>query len=79
MNEITLESLNKRIEALEALMGARQSQTADNPSIIRPAAGQDWRSAIGMFTDLEFHQQVIDAGRAIREAEREEARREAQQ
>lgn len=79
MNELTLEALNKRIEALEKAIGMRPELPGDNPSIIRPAPGFDWRSAIGMFTDLEFHQQVIDAGRAIREAEREETRRGTQQ
>lgn len=79
MNEHTIESLNKRIELLEAMIGLRQTATPDNPSIIRPAPGTDWRSAIGIFTDLEFHRQVDEAGRRIREEEREEARREAQQ
>ena len=75
MNELTLEALNKRIEALEAMIGLRSAEPNANPSIIRPAPGTDWRSAIGMFSDLEFHRQLDEAGRKIREAEREAARR----
>ena len=67
MNELTLESLAKRIEALE-------KQAAERPAA--PAANLDWLKVVGMFDDdLEFMQQVIAEGNAIREAEREAARR----
>ena len=66
MNELTLEALAKRVEALE-----RALQT-------RPARSKDWRRVVGMFGDSEFSRQVDAEGRAIREAEREEARRAEQ-
>jgi hypothetical protein len=63
MNELTLETLAKRVEALE-----RALQT-------RPVRPKDWRRVAGSFGDSEFSRQVDAEGRAIREAEREEARR----
>lgn len=68
MDDVTLESLARRVEALERALG------------IRPGAPvkQDWRSVIGMFEDNEFSRQVDAEGQAIREAEREEARRAEQ-
>jgi hypothetical protein len=63
MNELTLEALAKRVEALE-----RALQT-------RPSRSKDWRRVVGMFGDSEFSRQVDAEGRAIREAEREEGNR----
>jgi hypothetical protein len=75
MNEHTIESLNKRIEILEAMIGLRQAPTPGNPSIIRPAPGTDWRSVVGMFGDSEFQRQLDEEVRRAREADREAARR----
>jgi hypothetical protein len=66
MNELTLEGLAKRVEALERALQAR------------PSRQKDWRRVVGMFGDSEFSRQVDAEGRAIREAEREEARRAEQ-
>jgi hypothetical protein len=63
MDQPTLESLIRRIEALEKAVG------------LRPARPKDWRRVIGMFGDSAFSRQVDAEGQAIREAEREEARR----
>lgn len=65
MNEPTLESLARRIEALERAIGLGQS----------PIRTKDWRRVVGMFGDSEFMKQVDAEGQAIREAEREEAHR----
>ena len=44
MGEITLESLAKRVEALEAALAAKE------PSRL----AKDWRKVVGMFRDSEF-------------------------
>ena len=66
MNEPTLESLARRVDALE-----RQLR---NQGV--PAAKKDWRRVVGIAGDSELMRQIDDEGRRIREAEREEARRE---
>ena len=65
MNEVTLESLAKRVEALEAAL-AKQSN----------GNGKDWRKVVGMFHDSEFMREVDEECRRMREAEREAARAE---
>jgi hypothetical protein len=60
MNEITLESLAQRIEALEQ---AVLRKVPSNPT-------KTWRDAIGMFAGSEFMKQVDEEGRKIREEER---------
>lgn len=62
MNELTLESLAKRVEELERRLN-------------EPTAGKDWRLVAGMFTGSEFMKQVIEEGSAIRQAERDELER----
>jgi hypothetical protein len=64
MDEVTLESLARRVEALERAVG------------LRPRRAKDWRNTIGMFAGNEVQKQIDEEGRKIREAEREEARRE---
>jgi len=66
MTELTLESLAKRIEALEAALAAG--------TLGRSA--REWRKAVGMFAGSEFMKRVDEEGRRIREEEREAARRE---
>jgi hypothetical protein len=68
MAESTLESLERRVESLEAALAA------GNPTKTSP----DWRKAVGMFAGSEFMKQVDEEGRRINEAEREAARREAE-
>lgn len=66
MSELTLESLAKRVEALETALAAGQSQPRR----------KDWRRVIGMFGDSEFMREVDEECRRMREAEREAARRD---
>jgi hypothetical protein len=65
MNDLTLESLAKRVEALESAMAANGSGRAR----------KDWRKVIGMFQGSEFMREVDDECLRTREAERESARR----
>lgn len=65
MTEVTLESLARRVEALERALDRKP----------RPVRSKDWRRVVGMFGDSEFMKQVDAEGQAIREAERAEARR----
>lgn len=65
MSELTLESLAKRVEALETALAAKN---------LRPS-GKDWRKVVGMFRDSEFMREVDEECLRMREAEREAARR----
>ncbi len=65
MNDLTLESLAKRVEALEKVIATKGQ--------IRPH--KDWRDVVGMFRDSEFMRQVDEECLRTREAEREAARR----
>lgn len=65
MTELTLESLARRVEALEIAWATKPA---------RPP--KDWRRVVGMFQDSDFMRDVDEECRRMREAEREEARRE---
>ena len=65
MNDLTLESLARRVEALEKVI----ETNGPDPS------RKDWRKAIGMFGDSEFMREVDEECLRMREAEREAARR----
>jgi hypothetical protein len=65
MNDLTLESLAKRVEALEEVIATK------GPDSTR----KDWRKVVGMFGDSEFMRQVDEECLRMREAEREAARR----
>jgi hypothetical protein len=65
MAEDTLESLSRRVAALERLV-------QNLP--VGPA--KDWRSAVGMFAGSTFMKEVDAAGQAIREQDRANARAE---
>jgi len=65
MNELTLESLAKRVEALERVLHGKPD----------PDRSKDWRRVVGMFEESEFMRQVDEEGHKIREAERAEAQR----
>lgn len=67
MPELTLESLARRIDALEAVL-------VTTPPKDQPA--KDWRRVVGMFADSEFMREVDEECRRSREEEREAARRE---
>ena len=66
MNEPTLESLAQRVDALEREL---RSQRA-------PGTKRDWRRVVGIAGDSELIRQSDDERRKIREAEREDARRD---
>jgi hypothetical protein len=66
MNELTLESLAKRVEALE---NAIAKKGLDHPR-------KDWRKVVGMFRDSEFMREVDEECLRMREGEGEAARRE---
>ena len=66
MTELTLESLAKRVEALEKAIATKK---ADH-------SRKDWRKVVGMFRDSEFMREVDEECLRMREAEREAARRE---
>ena len=65
MNDLTLESLAKRVDALEKVIATK------GPDQSR----KDWRKVVGMFRDSEFMRKVDEECLRIREAEREAARR----
>ncbi|MGL4552187.1 MAG: hypothetical protein ACRC33_13485 [Gemmataceae bacterium] len=67
MSEHTLESLAQRIAALEKALG-----------LFPKTALRPWRDFAGMTGDREIQQQIDEEGRKIREAEREEARKESE-
>jgi hypothetical protein len=62
MNEVTLESLARRVEALERALGLTDKNA--------------WQRVVGMFTGSEIMREIDEEGRKIRVAERAEARRE---
>jgi len=64
MKEVTLESLARRVEALERALQLKPAT----------AHGKDWRRVVGLCGDSEFMRQVDAEGQALREAERAEAR-----
>ena len=67
MDDLTLESLAKRVEALEAKQAEKESG-GKNPQ---------WWNALGTVTNDEVAQSMIVEMNAIREAEREAARKES--
>jgi hypothetical protein len=66
MSELTLESLAKRVEALEAALARKEPNHSP----------KDWRKVVGMFAGSDFMRQVDEEGRKIREAERAQAQQE---
>jgi hypothetical protein len=66
MSNLTLESLAKRVEALEKALASR------GPN----GAPKDWHKVVGMFQDSEFMRLVDDECQRLRELERAEARAE---
>lgn len=69
MTELTLESLARRIEALEK-KAAEQATAQPAPS----ARKKDWRRVVGMFDGSEFMKQLDADVAAARESERKAAR-----
>ncbi len=66
MNNVTLESLARRVEALERALNLQS-----------PQSGKDsWRCVVGMFAGNDFMRQVDEEGQKIRQAERTQAQQE---
>jgi hypothetical protein len=65
MSDLTLESLAKRVEALERVIATKEPDQS----------GKDWRRVVGMFRDSEFMRKVDEECMRVRDAEREAARR----
>jgi hypothetical protein len=63
MNEVTLESLARRVEALERALALKPPQTDKNA----------WHCVVGKFAGSDFMRQVDEEGRKLREAERAQA------
>jgi hypothetical protein len=66
MSELTLESLAKRVEALENALATKEPN----------GIPKDWRRVVGMFRDSDFMREVDEECLRAREMEREAARRE---
>jgi hypothetical protein len=64
MSELTLESLAKRVEALENAWTEKQSNSSP----------KDWRKVVGMFHDSDFMHAVDEECLRLRERERDAAR-----
>ena len=65
MAELTLESLAKRVEALEIALATKGPKHSS----------KDWRKVVGMFRDSEFMRAVDEECQRMRAAERDAARR----
>ncbi len=44
--------------------------------VLKPAVEKDWRSTVGMFADDPVMREIQEEGRKIREADREQAKRD---
>jgi hypothetical protein len=64
MKKTTLESLEKRVAALEKSL----AQVLQPPPL--PGKFKDWRLAVGKFKPIELSEEVDAAGRKIHEADR---------
>jgi hypothetical protein len=65
MDDLTLGSLARRVEALEKIIATN--------GLDRPR--KDWRKVVGMFGEGDFTREVDEECLRMREAEREAARR----
>ena len=63
-------TLEQRVDVLEK----RVAEVLER--ILAPTPAKDWRSTLGMFTGDPVMRELDEEGRKIREAEREEARRD---
>jgi hypothetical protein len=63
-------TLEQRVDLLEKKVAELMER------ILAPPVEKDWRSTIGMFKDDPIMKEIQEEGRKIREAEREEARRD---
>lgn len=66
MSELTLDALAKRVEVLEQLLHITPSETPSS---------RTWKSAVGSLGDDPAVREIFAEGQAIRQLEREAARR----
>lgn len=66
----TTTKLEERVDALERQVAELMER------ILAPPPTKDWRSTIGMFANDPVMKEIQEEGRKIREAEREQARRD---
>jgi hypothetical protein len=65
--------------SIEEFLVLRPGMVVTITPVIRKAVTKhSWRETFGMFRDAPLFQEMVDAGRAIREADREAARKEAE-
>jgi hypothetical protein len=65
MREITIESLEARVTALEeALLKLSKAATG-------PQRSRDWRKTVGVFKDDEVMKEIFEAASQLRESERQ--------
>ena len=63
-------ALEQRVDVLEKRVAEVSAR------ILAPMPEKDWRSTLGMFAGDPVMREIDEEGRKIREAEREEARRD---
>jgi hypothetical protein len=66
MSSITLENLEQRLTALEKEVAQLRQDRQPRPPF------KDWRQAVGLFPGNDFMKRIDEAGREIREADRQE-------
>ena len=67
---MTTQTLEERVAALERTVAELVARSA------RDSGKKDWRSTIGMFANDPVMREIDEEGRKIREADREQSRRE---
>lgn len=67
MSETTLET---RVATLEKQVAELMQQ------VLKPPFEKDWRSTVGMFADDPVMRDIQEEGRKIREADREQSKRD---
>lgn len=67
---MTVETLEQRVARLEEQMRGVVSGRAEDESVPPP---KDWQRTVGMFRNDPVMAEIIEAGRRIREADRQQA------
>lgn len=67
---MTTETLEQRVARLEAQMRVMVSGRADEGTAV---PNKDWRRTVGMFRNDPVMKEIIEAGRRIREEDRQQA------
>ncbi|MBC8114474.1 MAG: hypothetical protein H7062_08865 [Candidatus Saccharimonas sp.] len=67
---MTTETLEQRVARLEEQMRVMVSDRADEVAAV---PSKDWRRTVGMFRNDPIMKEIIEAGRRIREEDRQQA------